>query len=154
MNDEMGKTGMKRQNQLTFLKAEYSEYSYILKDGDIGAKVSRFLLEYVSAEALYKRMLIYEKKQKKEKLSKAEIKNLKVKANEVKNILAYFGILADEALIERIFGSNDKNYGECSLRKLRDRLVHNVNENVLRCILERYDGIMADLETFSALFSD
>ena len=56
-------------------------------------------------------------------------------------------------LIERIFGSNDKNYMECSIKKLRDRLVHRVNENVLRVIIERYDNINNDLNEFIALFN-
>ena len=33
-------------------------------------------------------------------------------------------------------------------KKMRDRLVHNVNENVLRVILERYDDIMSDIDKF------
>ena len=58
----------------------------------------------------------------------------------------------DKNLIERIFGSNDKNYMECSIKKLRDRLVHNANDNVLRIILERYEQINKDIDDFIALF--
>ena len=63
-------------------------------------------------------------------------------------VLRFFDIKVDKDLVERIFGSNNKNYMECSIKKLRDRLVHNVNENVLRVILERYDDIMSDIDKF------
>lgn len=143
---------MEKQNQLTFIKAEYSQFTFILRDDDINAKVSLFLLRYVSAEALYKKLLTYYKEQKKGKLSDKEKRNMSVIISEVRDVMAYFEIPADDSLLERIFGSNDKNYKECSIKKLRDRLVHNVNANVLRNILERYDCMMADLDSFSHLF--
>lgn len=65
----------------------------------------------------------------------------------------YYEIQYDADLIERIFGSNDKNYMECSIKKLRNRLVHNVNDNVLRVVLERYDSMISDLDEFVSMFS-
>ena len=85
------------------------------------------------------------------KLTQKEKRIQGVDVNQVKKVLAEFQISADNALVERIFGSNDRNYMECSVKKLRDRLVHNVNENVIRVILERYDVIIEDLNGFAAL---
>ena len=42
---------MKKENQLTFHKADFSQYWYLLKDDDIRGKISSFLLKYVSVEA-------------------------------------------------------------------------------------------------------
>ena len=41
---------------------------------------------------------------------------------------------------------------ECSIKKLRDRLVHNANDNVLRIILERDEQINKDIDKFIGLF--
>lgn len=144
---------MDKNFQLTFHKADFAEYTYILKDDSIREKIAAFLLKYVSVEAFYKKLLIAEKERNGQKLTAANRKNLHVTVSDVKRVLTLFGISVDEALIDRVFGSNDKNYMECSVKKLRDRLVHNVNNNVLRCILERYDDINKDLDHFLDLFS-
>ena len=144
---------MEKNYQLTFHKADFAEYTFILKDEEISNKIAAFLLKYVSIEAFYKKLLTAEKERNGKKLTTANKNNLKVTVPDVKRVLKYFDISADEALIERVFGSNNKNYMECSVKKLRDRLVHNVNNNVLRCILERYDDINKDLDMFLNLFS-
>ena len=100
---------------------------------------------------MYKKMLTAYKEKNGIKLTQKEKRIQGVDVNQVKKVLAEFQISADNALVERIFGSNDRNYMECSVKKLRDRLVHNVNENVIRVILERYDVIIEDLNGFAAL---
>ena len=100
---------------------------------------------------MYKKMLTAYKEKNGIKLTQKEKRIQGVDVNQVKKVLAEFQISADNALVERIFGSNDRNYMECSVKKLRDRLVHNVNENVIRVILERYDVIIEDLTGFAAL---
>ena len=144
---------MEKSYQLTFQTADFMEYSYILKDDEIRHKIAYFLLKYVSIEAFYKKLLIAEKDRNGKKLSIKERKNLRVNINDVKRVLRYFDIAIDDGLIERVFGSDDSNYMECSIKKLRDRLVHNINDNVLWCILERYDSIDKDLNLFLELFS-
>lgn len=144
---------MEKSYQLTFQTADFMEYSYILKDDEIRHKIAYFLLKYVSIEAFYKKLLIAEREQNGKKLSIKERKNLRVNVNDVKRVLRYFDIAVNDELIERVFGSDDSNYMDCSIKKLRDRLVHNVNNNVLRCILERYDNIDKDLNMFLELFS-
>lgn len=144
---------MDKQTQLTFCKADFVQYNYVLSDEEIQEKIASFLLKYVSIEAFYKKLLIIEKEQNGRKLTQKEKRDLNVRTVDVKRVLKYFGISVDEELVERIFGSNDKSYMDCSIKKLRDRLVHNVNDNVLRCILERYDGIETDLNAFLNLFS-
>ncbi len=144
---------MKKENQLTFHKADFSQYWYLLKDDDISSKVSSFLLKYVSVEAFYKKLLVSYKERDGVKLKKSQKNNLSVEANDVKKTLTYFDISYDDALIDRIFGSQDNNYLDCSIKKLRNRLVHNVNDGVLRVILERYDNINTDLDDFLKLFA-
>lgn len=143
---------MKTSYQLTFFKSELAQYNYILQDADIETQISVFLLRYVSLEAFYKKLLIAEKEKDGRKLSKTERKSLKVLSGDVKRVLSYFGIAYDDDLIERLFGSEDQNYMKCSVKKLRDRLVHNANDNVLRVILERYEQINQDINDFFALF--
>ena len=109
-------------------------------------------MKYVSVEAFYKKLLIYEKEYNGKKLSVKEKRNLRVKVLDVKRVLNFFNISCDEALVERIFGSNDKNYMECSIKKLRDRMVHSVNDKVLGVILERYDDMNRDMDDFISLF--
>ena len=144
---------MKKSYQMTFFKSEFIQYKCILEDEEIRNKIADFVLKYVSIEAFYKKMLIAEKESSGKKLSQKERKNLNVTVSDVKRVLMHFGLDCDLDLIERIFGSNDKNYMDCSVKKLRDRLVHNVNENVLRVVLERYDKINADLESFIELIT-
>lgn len=142
---------MDKRYQMTFYKADFVQYNRILEDEEIRYRVSSFLLKYVSLEAFYKKMLITMRESNGKKLTKKEKKSLSVRVDDVKKTLAYFDVTCDERLIDRIFGSNDKNYMECSIKKLRDRMVHNVNDNVLRIILERYDNDMADLDEFASL---
>ena len=142
---------MKNQCLLTFYRSEYIQYHTILENDEIREKVADFLLKYVSLEAMYKKMLTAYKEKDGIKLTQKEKRIQGVDVNQVKKVLAEFQVSVDDALVERIFGSNDRNYMECSVKKLRDRLVHNVNENVIRVILERYDTIIEDLNTFAEL---
>ena len=96
--------------------ADFMEYSYILKDDEIRNKIASFLLKYVSIEAFYKKLLIAEKEQNGTKLSQIEQKNLSVKVTDVKRVLSYFNVSVDDVLIERVFGSADSNYMECSVK--------------------------------------
>ena len=89
---------------------------------------------------------------RKEKLSQKEKRNLRVVSSDVRRVMNYFEIDCDPDLIERIFGSTDKSYMECSIKKLRDRMVHTVNDNVLRVILERYSQMNEDMDAFEDLF--
>lgn len=144
---------MDKQGKLVFLESEFIQSTFILQDNEIRNKVASFLFDYVSIEAFYKTLLIAMKESSGKQLSQSEKKRLSVQAAEVKRVLDYFGIHYDEALIERLFGSNDNNYMQCSVKKLRDRLVHRVNDNVLRIIIERYDSISQDMKSFLALFN-
>ena len=143
---------MNKNYLLTFYTSELNQYNYILKNEDIKSQISIFLLKYVSLEAFYKKLLIAEKEKSGKKLTQCDKRNLRVISSDVKRVMAFFDIECDEDLIERIFGSNDKNYMECSIKKLRDRLVHNANDNVLRIILERYEQINKDIDDFIGLF--
>ena len=143
---------MNKNYQLTFYTAELTQYNYILKNENIKSQISIFLLKYVSLEAFYKKLLIAEKEKNGKKLTQSDKRNLKVKSSDVKRVMAFFDIECDEELIKRIFGSKDKNYMECSIKKLRDRLVHNANDNVLKIILERYEQINKDIDDFIDLF--
>lgn len=113
-----------------------------------------FLFDYVSIEAFYKRLLIAERELNGITLSEKDKKRLSVNSGDVERVLRFFKIDYTPELIDRIFGSNDKNYMDCSIKKLRDRLVHRVNDNVIRVILERYDDINADLNKFIGLFDN
>lgn len=143
---------MNKNCKLTFYASELNQYNYILDNSEIKRKISLFLLKYVSVEAFYKKLLIYEKEYSGKKLSVKEKRNLRVNVLDVKRVLNFFNISCDEALVERIFGSNDKNYMECSIKKLRDRMVHSVNDKVLGVILERYDDMNRDMDDFISLF--
>ena len=143
---------MKKNNQLVFYTAELNQCNFILQNREIEEKISLFLLKYVSIEAFYKKLLIAEKEQQGKKLTQKEKRSLRVISSDVKRVLNYFEIDCDGDLIERIFGSNDKSYMECSIKKLRDRMVHTVNDNVLRVILERYEQMNEDMDNFVELF--
>ena len=138
--------------KLTFFKSDLAQYNYLIKDNEIREKVSTFLLKYISAEGFYKKLLIAEKENNGKKLTDAEKKKLCVQSNEVKRVLGYYGVPYDEDVIERVFGSNDSNYMDCSVKKLRDRLVHKVNDGVVRAIIERFDNIERDINSFFASF--
>ena len=99
-------------------------------------------------------MLIAEKEKNGKKLTSGDKKNLTIRTQDIKRVLDYFEIKYDDSLIERIFGSNDKNYMECSIKKLRDRLVHKVNENVIRAILDRSEQTEKDIDSFFLMFEN
>lgn len=144
---------MRKNLKYTFYKAEYIQYNTILEDKEIYSMISVFLLKYVSLEAFYKKLLIAEKESSGNKLTNRERRNLRVVSSEVDRVFKYFDITCDEKLIDRVFGSNDSNYMDCSIKKLRDRLVHNVNDNVIRVIIERYDDINNDLDELKQILS-
>ena len=137
-----------------FYTSELRQCRYILNNSDIENQIALFLLKYVSIEAFYKKLLIAEKEKNGTKLTQKEKKNLRVVSSDVQRVLNYFEVKYDVDHIERIFGSNDSNYMECSIKKLRDRMVHNVNDSVLKIILERFDTINKDLDDFLLLFSN
>ena len=143
---------MKKNNQLVFYTAELNQCHFILQNREIENQISSFLLKYVSIEAFYKKLLIAEKEQSGKKLAQKDKRSLRVVSSDVRRVLNYFEIDCDADLIERIFGSNDASYMDCSIKKLRDRMVHTVNENVLRVILERYDQMNKDMDAFVDLF--
>lgn len=141
-----------KSNRLTFIKSDLIQYGYLLSDVEINKKVSSFLFKYISAEGLYKKLLTAKKEKDGQKLSDSDKRNLKVKIDEVYRVLEYFNIRYEKEMIDRLFKSDDKNYMECSIKCLRDRLVHKTNGNVLRAIIERYDVIENDLNSFFSLF--
>lgn len=143
---------MNKKHNLTFYKSELAQYYYILKDDSIREKISYFLLKYVTIESFYKKLLISFREKEGFKLTENEKNHLSVSKKEVEKVLKYYDIEVEDELIDRIFGSNNKNYMECSIKKLRDRLVHRVNNNVLRVIIERADNINNDLDKFTSLF--
>ena len=143
---------MKKTYQLTFYKSELNQCKFILDNDEIQSKISLFLLKYVTIEAFYKKLLIAEKQKDGKILSQKDKKNLRVLSTDVKRVLNYFDVEFEDELVERIFGSNDSNYMECSVKKLRDRMVHNTNDNVLRCIIERFESINKDMDNFISLF--
>ncbi len=132
--------------------SELNQCQFILDNSGIENQIALFLLKYVLIEAFYKKLLVAEKEKGGKKLTQKDKKNLRVISSDVQRVLSYFDIDCSEALIERIFGSNDNNYMNCSIKKLRDRLVHNVNDNVIRSILERYEQINRDMDEFLELF--
>ena len=143
---------MNKKTSLTFHRSDFTQYWFLLQDNEIRNEVSDFLLKYVSIEAFYKRLLISYKERLGKKLTKTEKEHLSVFVTDVRKVLDYYDVAYDRDLIDRIFGSNNSNYMDCSIKKLRDRLVHNVNNNVLRIIVERYESINRDLEEFLNLF--
>lgn len=145
---------MDKSYQIVFYKSEFAQFNYILENTEIRNKIANFVLKYVSVEAFYKKLLIAERESCGKKLSQKERGCLGINVTDVKRVLSFFGVSYDTDLIERIFGCNDKNYMDCSIKKLRNRLVHSVNENVLRVILSRYDKMNEDMDAFIALFKN
>ena len=143
---------LNKRIQLVFQKAAFQQYNILLFDPEISKKVSDFLFRYVLAESYYKSLFVLYSERDGKKMTPSQKKNSRVKYDEVTRVLHYFDISFDESLIDRIFGGNDNNYMDCSIKKLRDRLVHKVNENVVHTILERYDAIERDLNSFFAYF--
>ena len=144
---------MNKHGKRIFLEAELVQSKYILADEEIKGKIASFLFDYVTIEAFYKRLLIVEREYVNGiKMTDKEKRQLSVRINDVERVLKFFEIDYEPELVNRIFGSKDNNYMECTIKKLRDRLVHKVNDNVLRAILERYDSINEDLEAFNRLF--
>ena len=144
---------MNKDYQLTFYVSELNQCQYILNNSDIKNEVALFLLKYVTLESFYKKLLTAEKEKGGKKLTQKERRDLRVVSSDVHRVLKYFDIDCDEGLVDRIFGSNDSSYMDCSIKKLRDRLVHNVNDNVLRTILERYTQASKDMDDFLNLFA-
>ena len=139
---------------LTFFRADLVQYNCIITNNEIREKVSAFLFKYISAESFYKKLLISQKERNGKKLTSKEKSHLCVSLPEVKRVLKSFGITYEDELIERIFGSDDSSYKRCSIKKLRDRLVHRANDMVIRTILDRYESIDADIDSFFSLFQD
>ena len=145
---------MNVRTQLIFFNSDLAQYNYLISNAEIRDKVADFLLQYVSAEGFYKKLLKADKEKSGKKLTAQDKKELKVSVPVMKKVLTSFGVQYDENLLERLFSNEDKNYMECSAKKLRDRLVHNVNQNVVRTIIERYDSIRKDIDEFFEMFSN
>lgn len=143
---------MNKNHKRTFINSAFIQYDYILGNEEIRRTVADFLLHYVSLEAYYKKLLRAEKEKSGERLTAKEIRNLKVDTREMKRVFRYFDISVEEKLLDCVFGSDDSNYMDCSIKKLRDRLVHNVNEQVIRVILERHDQMEQDMNAVQKCF--
>ncbi|MBQ9457821.1 MAG: hypothetical protein IJU64_04885 [Bacilli bacterium] len=133
---------------LRFAMSEIVQLNFILEDKDISASCAGVIFKYFACESLYKKLLI----KKKGKLTPKQKKRLGVNLPEVIDVMNHFGVDADTATLERIFGSEDRSLEACSVKKLRDRFVHGMTDYVLKAMIERADSINADLDYFLGLF--
>ena len=138
---------------LRMQKSTYVKNSQRLQNPDIQDKVGNFLLRYILIETLYKKLLSAKMEAEySRKLSKRELNSLTVQAPEVCEVLDYYGITYDKSLVRRVFGFEDDSYKTCTIKKLRNRLVHGISNAGIDAVIERYDSLNADLNAFMELF--
>ena len=143
-------------DKYAFLRLQKSVYVKLfqrLQNPDIQEKVGKFLLKYILIETLYKKLLAAKKEAEYgRKLSKKELNSLTVQASEVCRVLDFFGMTYDKNLVRRVFGYEDDSFNTCTIKKLRNRLVHGISSAGVDAVIERYDSLNSDLDTFIEIF--
>lgn len=138
---------------LRFQKSTYVKNSQRLQNPDIQEKVGSFLLKYILIETLYKKLLAAKMEAEYgRKLDQKELNALTVQASEVCDVLTYFGLSYDKNLVRRVFGYKDDSFKTCTIKKLRNRLVHGISNAGIDAVIERYDSLNADLDAFMEIF--
>ena len=143
---------MKSKKSFSKKRETLSENLRLISDETVRLKVSTVLLDYFAAESFYKQLLISKNEAEGKKLTEKEKKSLKVDVKTVQKVLKFFEVSFNIDIIKRTFGSEEKSYSACSVKKLRDRLVHCMNKKAIETTVERYDGICGDLGYFFGLF--
>ena len=133
---------------LRFVMSEVVQLNFILDDPEILASTANVIFKYFVCESLVKKLMEKTFGKKPEK----DGGEWSMFLPNVIKVIERNGIKADPTVVDRIFGPEDKNLRTCSVKKLRNRFVHNMTAPVLQAIVERADEINADLDLFLGLF--
>lgn len=130
----------KASNRLQSLEA-------IIADEIMKRSKDDFLERFMICECVYKNLLkSYDTKQGQKRADK----DLRLNLGEIKKVLKYFDVQFDDSVIEMVFSGSGKYRlrGTMSAKKLRDSIVHNMNEPSIREVHERYEELMAAMASF------
>ena len=124
---------------------------YLLNDETVNECFYSFVSKFFVVESLYKKLLIKYKKANSFANKNINKKDLRIILSEVYETLDYFDIEYEKPVLSRIFSSNNENFSECSIKKLRDRLAHDITKDGIIAIIKRHDQIQSDLDYFLSL---
>lgn len=110
-----------------------------------------FLEKYIQCEILCKNVVILFLNNIGEDYDKDDIP---FTLNAIKKAISSYNIIFnDNKLLTRIWGQNEKK-GNRSLRKLRNKFIHELNENYLLEIIDRYEDLTSDMNIFIEKFKN
>lgn len=132
---------------LRFIMSEIVQLNFIFDDSEILASTANVIFKYFVCESLMKKLM----ERTFGKRTKKDGRDWSMSLNNVMKVMERKGIKADPEIVDRIFGSEDTNLDTCTVKKLRNRFVHNMTANVLQAIMDRADQINADLDWFLGL---
>lgn len=137
---------MNQKINLKFWMSEIAQLDYLFEDTEISDIVANIMFRYFECECLFKKLFWPIAKAKNSKLKREQLKI--PDTSKILSVFNDYSIKVDEEKIDQIFGGNDKNLNECSIKKIRDRLVHNATDYVVKAIVERKDEMMKDMDDF------
>ena len=118
----------------------------ILREDNNGVKIRKFLEKYFECELACREVI------KDYKIDKKETeKEIRIIVKAVDAALRHIGINAREALLNNLFSAN-KTRGQCSAKKLRDAIVHDLSKEDVREVSRRFRELESYMDEFLRLF--
>ncbi len=108
--------------------------------------VEKFKNTFSICEAIYKTVLLEQQKTLHGVKAK-RMEQLKITMSQVPSALRFAGYTFDNALLQRLFGSQEKR-GQKSAKKVRDEMTHHINTAAINELTMRGQELFADMETF------
>lgn len=121
--------GEKKKKQLNWrnkAKKELERLENISKD--VLEEIDEFKDKFLICEKVYKVLLAQYLKDKNKGVNEQD---MKIHMNQVKSALRKAGYDFDDQILSKLFSSND-TAGERSVKKIRDRLTHSMQENDIK----------------------
>lgn len=112
--------------------------------------IATFLEKYFICEICYKALLLSYRTDTKKS---TEQKSLKLDAGEAKRVLNYFKYNIQDTVVDALFSSKSKT-GEASHKSLRDKIVHGLNENAIKEVVDRNRELQEHMDEFLLLFKE
>lgn len=125
-------------------KDELFKLENIMNDANTIADIDAFKNKFLICEKVYKVLL---KQHLKERDKLPSNKVMKITMSQVKPVLRNVGYDFDEKILNKLFGSEERS-GKKSVKKMRDRLTHNMNKNDINEFKERKDELNGYMDYF------
>ena len=130
----------------TIIKA-IDDRSECLNDNDNRAIKDRFLEQFTMCEMVARKAIFIHKKSNNKRVNE---KSIKLQISAIKQALKNTGYIYESDMIDDLFKTREKR-GEKTAKDLRNGIVHSLNVNDIREVVERKEELFSLMDSFIEL---